>query len=270
MEYADEWKKLDICSIGWQVDFCKCKSENDVQKLMRRHKIATNNRWFRFIWRFLEMRRGDIVLAYCRNNVIAYVGTITGRCEYNKDISDGNYRKTEWWTEPYYFSRHDLPKHYSEQFLREGEVVKEILPDSRGVEGFKETLRTDAKSGSMEPGIEEDTVKADIVKHLRRDLNTLEEGLNIKKANRHIGESSKRPDFIGEDKQGRSVLIECKGVADARTVDQILEYGKKSKKGSNPRLIIVASRVSEECLKSARKAGNIELFETQLTFRRKN
>jgi hypothetical protein len=263
---AEEWKKLGICRIGWEDNFCKCRSEDDVRELLKKKNRDAGRS--RFIWRFLKMKKGDIVLAYCRKNVIAYVGTITGRCEYN--TKNRNYRKTRWWEKPYYFSRHDLPVSYSGQFLRQGEVVKEIVPDARGVEGFKKSLETDAISDSTRPSVKEDTIKADIRKHLHKELNMLEEGLTIKKAERPVGESRLKPDFIGEDKQGRPVLIECKEVADARTVEQVLGYGKRFNKGPKPRLFIVASRVTEECLKQARKVGNVELFETELNFRRKN
>jgi hypothetical protein len=278
IEAAEEWKKLGICAIGWswsKSNFCDCKSEDEVRTRMSKHHMNTKHA--RFIWRFVhEIRRGDLVLAYCRNNTIAYVGTVKGHCEYNTKNSIGDQRanfgyahqrEVQWWDQPCYFNRKDLREYYRNQLGKMAEVVAEIVPDSKGVEGFRQLLHT-VISGSMLPGIREDTVKADITKHLHRHLDGLEEGLEIRNAEVSVGRSTSRPDFIAEDKRGRAVLIECKAVADVKTVEQLEDYKRKFGRGKDPRLFIVASRITEDCFKMA-KARSIELFESELSFRRK-
>jgi len=273
-EAAEEWKKLGICAIGWgPPNFCKCKNKEEIKR--RLSKIGWDTRGAEDIWYFIgEMSEGDLVLAYSRDNTIAYVGEVKGPCKFDRDNSIGDLdgfdyphqRKVEWWEEPHHFDRHDLPKYLSDQFGKRGVTVAEINPGSKGFKGFEMIVKSCASSGSKFPGINEDTIKAGLLKYLHRSLDRLEDGLIIKSAEISIGKQKRsRPDFIAEDKQGRTVLIECKGTAGESAVEQIQSYAKEY--GENKyRLLIIAFKINEACRLAAKKAGNIELVECDLDF----
>ncbi len=89
------------------------------------------------------------------------------------------------------------------------------------------------------------------------------------KAEVAIGKDKRqRPDFIAEDKKGKTVIIECKGTAGEAAVDQILDYQKKYGKKKDTRLIIVAFRFTDACKSYANRVGNVELFECNLGWKR--
>jgi len=275
---AEEWKRLGICAIGWsEVDCCSCKDKEEViQRLKRKdYKSRDASRAAEEIWNFLKISDGDLVLAYSRDNTIAYVGEANGICrdERENSIGDSNGEfdyshqiKVEWWDEPHHFNRHDLPEGFADQFGKRGKTVAEIDPGSKGYAGFIQIVKSCADSGSKTPGLSEDMVKAGLVKNLHYRIDRLEEGLVIKSAEIAIGKPKKTiPDFMAKDIEGKDVLIECKGSAGESAIEQIKgyekEYGKK-----DVRLMIVAFRISNTCRKMARDAGNIELFECDLSF----
>ena len=80
-EAAEHWKILGICAIGWSpVNFCKCKTKKQVAELIRKENCTARTEE---IWSFVSAHTGDIVLAYSRDNTIAYVGEIDGPCRFN-------------------------------------------------------------------------------------------------------------------------------------------------------------------------------------------
>jgi len=275
-EAAEEWKRLGICAIGWSYvqNFCRCKSKEEVTERLRKSggKYGAED-----IWNFVgKMSDGDLVLAYSRNNTIAYVGEVEGPCKFDRGnvIGDSNgkfdyayQRKVGWWDEPHHFDRYDLPEYFATQFGKRGITVAEIDVGSKGFEGFIRVVKACASSSSKFPGISEDAIKAGLLKHLYHSLDRLEKGLIVKKAEVAIGKQRRpRPDFIAEDKEGRIVLIECKGTAGENAVDQIEGYRKEYGKGKDSRSMIVAFRINEACRLAARKAGNVELIECDLEF----
>jgi len=271
-EAAELWKMLGICAIGWSpVSFCRCRSKRQVEQLIEKENLTARTEE---IWAFVNADKGDIVLAYSRDNTIAYVGEIDGPCRFidcnvigdpKGEFDYPNQRKVRWWDEPHHFSRHDLPNFFANQLGKRGVTVAEINAGSKSLRGFISLIRTCSNSGSNLPGINEDAVKAGLVKYLHFSLDRLEKGLRIKTAEVAIGkEKRSRPDFIAEDKNGRTVLIECKGNAGESTVDQILGYSKEY--GKDARLMIVAFKINESCRLTSREAGNIELVECDLDF----
>jgi len=276
VEAAEEWKRLEICAIGWSpINLSTYKSKEAIRQQLEKEEYDT--RRVEDPWKFKnEMSNGDLVIAYSKNNTIAYVGEVQGPCEFHQDNSIGNprgefqypnQRKVKWCSEPHHFSRHDLPKHYSTQFGKRGVTVAEIIPESKGSSRFIKIIKACANSGSKLPGISEGAVKAGLVKYLYHTIDSLEKGLTIKSAEITIGRKKrKRPDFIAEDINERTVIIECKGTAGEDTVDQILGYGEKYGDKNQPRLMIVAFRINSQCRLAAKKVGNIELFECDLNF----
>jgi hypothetical protein len=274
VEAAEEWKKLGICAIGWSKvpNLCRCRSKEEV--LDKLGKYGYSSYGAEDVWKFISvMNEGDLVFAYSRKNTIAYVGTVNGPCEFNTNniIGDpkGDFRyayqrKVSWWDEPHHFDRRDLPSYFANQFGKKGITVAEIDTGSKGIDGLINILKVCAISGSKFPGINEDLVKAGLLKYLHHSLDTLEKGLKIKSAEVAIGKKRKpRPDFIAEDANGQTVLIECKGIADESAVSQIEGYRREY--GKRCRLLLVAFRITETC-KSAAKKANVELVECDLSF----
>jgi len=223
-----------------------------------------------------KMSEGDLVFAYSRDNTIAYVGEVKGPCKLNRknvigdsegEFGYGHQRKVNWWDEPHHFDRRDLPEYFAAQFGRKGATVVEIDLGPKGFEGFVSIIKTCANSGSRFPGINEETIKAGLLKYLYHSLDRLEKGLKLKSAEIAIGkQKGSRPDFIAEDRQGRTVIMECKGTAGEGTVEQIQSYEREYSKGQKPRLIIIAFKINEACRSAAKKAGNIELVECDLAY----
>ena len=158
------------------------------------------------LWNFVrEISEGDLVLAYSRSNTIAYVGEVKGSCKFNRRNSIGDprgrfdyshQREVEWWDEPHHFNRHDLPKYFADQFGKRGVTVAEIKPNSKGFAGFIKVVKVCANSGSKLPGINEDAIKAGLVKYLYLSLDRLEKGLTIKNAEVAIGKKKRDRDQI--------------------------------------------------------------------------
>jgi len=275
-EAAEEWKREEICAIGWSFvkNLCSCRSEEEVRERLKEHGGGFGGK---DVWNFVGvMEENDLVLAYSRHNTISYVGEVRGPCRFNTrnvvgDL-DGRFRyphqrKVYWWDEPHHFDRYDLPEFYAAQFGKKGITVRQIDLGSKSFEEFVRLLRACASSSSKFPGINEDAVKAGLLKHLHHSLDNLEKGLILNSAEAAIGKQKEsRPDFVAQDEDGRIVLIECKGTAVESTVEQILSYGKEYGEARSPRLMIVAFRISESCRMAARKAKNIELVECDLIF----
>lgn len=108
---AEEWRRLGVCAIGWSdINFCLCKDKDHVIKRLREKNYDI--RGAEDIWRFLkEISEDDLILAYSRDNTIAYVGVVKGPIEYNRTNSIGDpngefdyahQRKVEWWDEPHH------------------------------------------------------------------------------------------------------------------------------------------------------------------------
>jgi RecB family endonuclease NucS len=108
----------------------------------------------------------------------------------------------------------------------------------------------------------EDSVKAGISKYVRKNLDKLEIGLKITHEEKPINEQN-RPDFLAKDKNGISVIIECKGYADNETIKQIKRYRSNYPKSS--RCFLIATQLSDDCKKEARR-NEIEVFEVDLNF----
>ncbi|MEM2983096.1 MAG: hypothetical protein QXH17_08040 [Candidatus Bathyarchaeia archaeon] len=60
-------------------------------------------------------------------------------------------------------------------------------------------------------------------------------------------------DFVAEEKDGKPVLIECKGTARESAVEQIIDCQKEYDKEKNPRLVIVAFKIDQRCISAAKK-----------------
>jgi len=259
---AEAWKECGVCAIGYNWE--KNLNEFDKKDLAKDSRV------------FLKIEKGDLILAYAGENRIAYVGEITdGNYDYNRRNIVGRdeeqngfgYRhqyKVSWWEFPYDFSRKDLPIFLCNQLGKRRPTVTKIKLQRRSVDQIKEIIRTCARSGSLSYEISEDMIKAGLGKYLRRRITNLEKGLKITKAEWAISKTE-RPDFLATDEKGRRVIIECKGVAYPTDIDQLARYGETSE---DARLMLVAFKIRDECLRLAAANPRIELYECDLDFRK--
>jgi hypothetical protein len=263
---AEAWKECNVCAIGFHSDKKLTK--------MKDAALAADARTF------LKMEKGDVILAYTWGNRIAYVGEVVdgkytyttenlvGRSEEQGGFGYPHQYKVKWWDKPYDFSRKDLPEFLRDQLGKRGRTVIPIVLGRRSFDQVKQIIITNAESGSLSYDVNEDMIKAGMRKYLRRHLNSLEKGLKITGAEASISESG-RPDFIAKDEKGKTVLIECKGFAYPADLEQLERYGKDFAK-EKPRLMLVAFKMADECVKLAKKNPKIELFECDLTFSKRN
>jgi hypothetical protein len=263
-EAAEAWRELNVCAIGF-TRFGKLTSAKP-EELPKDVEL------------FLRIKKGDLILAYAMGNRIAYVGEIengkymqTHENIVGLDKKDGgfgypNQYKVKWYEKPRDFSRTDLPDFLRKQLGQRGRTVVPINLNRRSFDDVKQIILVCARSESLSYQINEDTVKAGIRKYLRRHINSLEEGMKIVKSEEPTS-TADRPDFIARDKDGRIVLIECKGNAFPEDCRQLERYGEGLKK-ENPRLILVAFKVDDGCMKEAKSSRPMELVECDLTFKR--
>jgi len=258
---ADAWRELGVCAIGHFGD---------------EERLDKSNFLYKGGALFLKIKKGDLILAYAGDNRIAYIGEIkdgeyihTNKNIVGRDKDDGgfgyrNQKRVKWFDQPYDFSRHDLPPFLFKQLGGHGRTVVEIDLNRQSFDKVKQIILTNAKSQSLSPGINEDTVKAGIRNYLKKRIHSIEEGLTITKSESRVSEAD-RPDFLAKDRKNRPVIIECKGRAYADACEQIERYGKNKAKGK-PRLMLIAFQFDDGCLQEAKKNPRIELVQCDLKF----
>jgi RecB family endonuclease NucS len=160
----------------------------------------------------------------------------------------------------------DLPEFLRKQLGNRGRTVVPIVLNRRSFEEVKQIILVCARSESLAYEINEDTVKAGIRKYLRRHIDSLEEGMKIIKTEKATTVSN-RPDFIAKDIDNRTVIIECKGYAVPQDCGQLERYGEGLQK-ENPRLILIAFKIDNGCLKEAKNNSRMELIECDLKFKK--
>jgi hypothetical protein len=261
---AEAWRECNVCAIGWS-DYGRL-DKIDEKKLPADAKL------------FLKIKKGDLILAYSGGNRIAYVGEIKdGKYHYTKknivglDENDGGFEYPNqyvvtWRDKPYDFSRKDLPPFLLNQLGKRGRTVVQIKMNRRSFDEVKQIILTNARSGSLSFEINENTVKAGIRKYLKRRIDSLEKGLKIVKSEERTSRTD-QPDFLAKDRKGRTVIIECKGYAYPEDCAQLERYETSIAK-EKPRLMLIAFRIDDGCLKEAEKSPQMELFECDLKFNR--
>jgi hypothetical protein len=260
-EAAEAWHECAVCAIGWEQYGRLDKANLD--------ELPANPKTF------LDIKRGDLILAYAGGNRIAYVGEVkdgvyhhTKRNIVGMDESEGGFEypnqyEVKWYDKPYDFSRKDLPPFLLKQLGIKGRTVVKIRLERRSFDEVKQIILTTARSGSLFE-INEDAVKAGIRKYLMHNIDSLEKELKIMKVEERTSETD-QPDFLAKDKNGRTVIIECKGYAYPEDCDQLERYEKSIAK-KKPRLMLIAFRIDDGCLKEAEKNPQMELFECDLKF----
>ncbi len=275
---ADAWKECGVCAVGWsKLENLKKQSDDEIKQKLKNIYPNTKGAFYN-IKDFLQIEKGDLILAYALGNTIAYVGEVVGDYEYRRDNKIGNENEFDfahqfhvnWWNEPRYFSRKDLPEDIRKQLGIIGKTVIKINLGQIGFDKFKEMIKDSAKSDSQLNEINEDMVKAGLLKYLKQHFDLIEHGLKVEYGLKIIEAEAQlsqedRPDFIAEDNNGKKVIIECKGTAYSDAFDQIKRYEKTYIK-EKPRLMLIAFKISDDCRKMA-KNSNVELIECDLKFK---
>lgn len=268
IEAAEAWISEGVCAVGYIDGNAKnIKSRDELAKLVPRND-KNKTKAINELWTFLQIEKGDIVLAYSLDSTVAAVGEIIGDYSYNtknivgKDEDDGGFDyphqiKVKWFEKPQYFDKDELPCVISKKLGQRGKTTTKIDYSAENFLKFIEIIPSTYKGK-----FNEDSVKAGISKYVRKNLDKLEIGLKIIHEEKSINEQN-RPDFLAKDKNGTTVIIECKGDADSETIKQIKRYRSNYPKAS--RCFLIATRISEDCKKDAARNG-IEVFEVDLDF----
>lgn len=260
-EVAEYWRQDEICAVGHRWSYAERYGNKPAGK--------------RF-GLFQEISKGDIILAYARPNMIAYVGEVADgklRCEKGNNTGRRydywNQRKVRWWTEPNHFHPKDLPRWIHRQLGSRGTTIRRLDLKGFTFQQAKSVIKTKPKSGSAFASLSEDTVKTGIRNDFLSNAHLFERGLRIHKVEKEVARGH-RPDFEGEDAKGRPVIVECKGYATTKGCDQLTRYAKQYHRGrQRPRLLLVAFGFEEACRKSASaRHANIELVRCELRFKR--
>jgi len=262
---AEAWKRERVCAIGWAEN----GSLRKVPSKAQRGRFRTSRHLF------LGIRKGNLILAYAKGNMIAYVGEVVRGYRYTKKNDVGNEENgfdypnqlgVKWWRQPHHFDRHELPDWLKNQ-LGPRARGKTVIKLDLGKFGFLRTIQIIKTNVVSKSGLTEfeDVAKAGLRKYLGERIDKLEEGLVMERAERSTSETD-RPDFIAIDSRNRTVLIECKGTAYEKDCDQLSGYGQRHVE-KKPRLMLVAFRFDEACRKLAKQKG-IELIECDLNVTR--
>jgi hypothetical protein len=223
---------------------------------------------------FQQISKGDIILAYARPRMIAYVGEVADdrlRCE-NKNTTGRRYeywnqRRVTWWTEPNHFHPKDLPRWIHRQLGNQGTTIKRLDLKGRTFKEAKSAIKTKPSTGSAFASLAEEMVKASLRNYFLSNTHVFKPRLKIHRVEKEVARGH-RPDFEGEDATGSPVIIECKGYAKTEACDQLTRYAKKyRRRKQRPRLLLVAFGFEDVCRKSATETG-IELFRCDLRFMR--
>lgn len=120
---AEAWKENNVCAIGWS--HFGALNEKDPKN----YKIDIQD--------FLKIKKGDLILAYSKNNIISYIGEVeTGEYLYTRKNIVGwsekeggfdyaNQYVINWFKTPQHFTRKVLPSWLSEQL---GKMRKTVIP----------------------------------------------------------------------------------------------------------------------------------------------
>jgi len=260
-EVAECWRKDGICAVGCGWTF---KEE---------YGDEPPTGWSRPFW---EISKGDIILAYASDNMIAYVGEVADNKlrdeRKNRKNNTGclykywNQRKVKWWRVPNHFRRKELPDWIHGQLGKRGQTIRRLELKGHTFKEAKKLIKTRPRSGSALASLNEDTVKAGLMNYFLSYAHVFERVLKIRRVEREVARGH-RPDFGAQDAKGTPVIIECKGFATPESCRQLARYGRKHRKNHKskrrPRLLLVAFAFEEACRKVASEAG-IELFSCKL------
>ncbi|MCX6777272.1 MAG: hypothetical protein NT157_00095 [Candidatus Micrarchaeota archaeon] len=273
-EAAEAWIKEGICAVGWYdgIDLQGVKTKEQlVQKLKKNGIRKPNTKSVNEVLHFLEINKGDVVIAYQRNNTIAAVGEVISDYHFNVTNSVGspdgfNYqhqKKVKWLDHPREFSRHELPSPIAGRVTLRGKTTLEIKTQYNALQFLK--MVRGLMVSEHEGCFNEDMVKAGLSKYVKIYSNDMETGLKIIKEERHIDDENK-PDFIAKDRTGKTVIIECKGNrVGSAAIEQILRY--KRSYGKNARYFLIGFTFDRRAIEQARKE-NIVVYEVDLKFKR--
>jgi len=145
-----------------------------------------------------------------------------------------------------------------------------IKPDENGHFNYIEELLTDIETEEETDTIETEqaieitfSLEKDLQAALRRNINSLEQGLTIIDGGKERNTLAGRIDITAKDNDNNTVIIELKAVdAKPEVIAQVLAYMEavRAEDNTEVRGIIIASGFSDRVKLAARQVTNLELL----------
>ncbi|MBI3033770.1 hypothetical protein HYY72_01285 [Candidatus Woesearchaeota archaeon] len=272
-EAADRWIENGVCAVGFcKADLSDVKSKDQLKKLLNKKREKPKSRSITELMKFLSIQKDDLIIAYQNRNIIAAIGkVIDGDYLFESNPKDFLYphqKKVKWFENPTYFDKEQLSVIAARQLGKRGITVTELRDTTpKKLLAFASLVESNKYKSKNEK--KEELIKRELKKHLKKEIGSLEQGLVLKFAEKTIGK--KRPDFIAEDGNRKTVIIECKGSVDfPKAIKQIVDYRKRYKKQVNGvRCFLIAFDFDSKSKEKARKEG-IEMFQAELCFKSLN
>ncbi len=263
---AELFAEEGVAALGWgKVGDLTGKSREEIKSIAKKKwnanereaaKDASQLSMFRD-----DVKKGDIVLAYKRNNKVALVGEVVSGYIFNDrnkvgkpngEIRYPQQVKVNWWEKPRNFHRSLLPEDLASWVAQIGTIAVR----NYDIKKLKEELQKIPSEETVSIALEisnEDEIKDYIEKH----LGEIEEGLVL--VAREYSTTSGPMDFLAKDGRELHAVIEVKVKADDTTVTQLRRYMRSfrndAKVGKDQKIrgLIVAQEFTKHCIDDARE-----------------
>ena len=248
---AESWARLGVCAVGFVQDRSVMKENREGIKSYMRKKRGDDPAIPGDAGSFIrdEMQIGDIVFAYTGDNIVGLVGKVTGKAIYDdenevgKDFNYPNQRDVNWWLEPRFFDRRELPHDVSNWVKVTGTILRKEYDTeelTRIIEGIK--------SGQMKDALETSN-EEEIQNFIELNMEKVEDGLILVEREKSVAGTSM--DFLARDKDGTHVVIEVKQWGTPDSLTQLRGYMRDYRREEgieNIRGLLVALDFSRRCV----------------------
>ncbi len=272
---ADAWLRDGVCAVGFVYDKTRIEDEREgIKQYMRevgRNEKSIPSDAGSFIRFRDDMQVGDYVFAYATENIVALVGEVTGELifddenEVGGDYNYPNQRSVDWWPEPRFFDRKELPPDVSKWV----KITGTILRRDYDIDKLNDQIRK-IQSGQLRDALETKD-ETEIADFIQLNIDKVQEGLIQLEREPEVG--GKFPDFNCQDSDGTSVVIEVKQWGTPDSLTQLRGYMRdyKQETGNDKvRGILIALDFSRRCIEDweeLTQAGfKIDLMRAKKTF----
>ena len=272
---AEAWARLGVCAVGYIYDSEMIHADREEIKAYmykkRKRKSAIPADAGAFIRFRDDIQIGELVFAYVGSNIVGLVGEVEGDVFFDDENEVGdvfyypNQRRVNWWPEPRFFDRRELPHDVSEWIKMRGTILRRKYK----VKSLKQEIRK-IKSGVMKDSLETEN-EIEIQDFIENNIEKIEEGLVLVERERTV--AGKSMDFLARDKRGFYTVIEVKQLAKPDALTQLRGYIRDYKKETGlkeVRGMLVALDFSRRCTEEweeLSEAGfEIDLVRVKKTF----
>jgi hypothetical protein len=272
---ADAWVRDEVCAVGFVYDQSRIKDDREgIKHYMReagRNEKSIPSDAGSFIRFRDDVQIGDLVFAYATENVVALVGEVAGEAVFDSENEVGgdynypNQRSVDWWSEPRFFDRKELPTDVSKWV----KITGTILRREHDTDKLKEQIRK-IQSGQLRDALETQD-ETEIADFIQLNIDRVEAGLVL--IDREVEVGGKFLDFVCKDTEGTIVIIEVKQWGTPDSLTQLRGYMRDYRQETgNERVrgILVALDFSRRCIEDweelAQAGFNINLTRAKKTF----